>query len=213
MDRELARPVGELDLRGDLDTTYQTQQRDMFTSGLAASIGVNAFAVWHAIKSHADFQTGECWPGIRRLMDLTGLSTDPTQAAIKKLKAFHLLRVSKRGRRNHYVARERMDVRIGKRVICTVVIDYIPALMRDKLAALKAAASEGLHDADVWAQVELLPGPGMTLNAESGNYQSRMRVDEVPETAAEIAGKVRKASKKKKKLKGLAEEMRANRQR
>ena len=50
MDRELARPVGELDLRGDLDTTYQTQQRDMFTSGLAASIGVNAFAVWHAIK-------------------------------------------------------------------------------------------------------------------------------------------------------------------
>jgi hypothetical protein len=121
MTRELASPAGELGLRGDLDITYQTQQRDMFASGLAASIGVNAFAVWHAIKSHADFQTGECWPGIRRLMELTGLSTDPTQAAIKKLKAFHLLRVNKRGRRNHYVARERMDVRIGKRVICTVV--------------------------------------------------------------------------------------------
>ena len=45
-------------IRGDIDTTYHTQQRDMFASGLAAEIGVNAFAVWHAIKSHADFQTG-----------------------------------------------------------------------------------------------------------------------------------------------------------
>ena len=57
---------------GDIDTTYYTQQRDMFASGLAAEIGVNAFAVWHAIKSHADFQTGVSWPGIRRLMLLTG---------------------------------------------------------------------------------------------------------------------------------------------
>ena len=40
---------------GDIDTTYYTQQRDMFTSGLAADIGVSAFAVWHAIKWHADF--------------------------------------------------------------------------------------------------------------------------------------------------------------
>lgn len=112
MDRELARPVGELDLRGDLDTTYQTQQRDMFTSGLAASIKANAFAVWHAIKSHADFQTGECWLHQEANgSDWSFHRSDPS--CNQKLKAFHLLRVSKRGRRNHYVARERMDVRIG----------------------------------------------------------------------------------------------------
>ena len=91
-------------VQGDIDTTYHTQQRDMFASGLAAEIGVNAFAVWHAIKSHADFQTGVAWPGIRRLMLLTGLSTDPVQAAIKRLVDNHLLRVSKRGQKNIYVA-------------------------------------------------------------------------------------------------------------
>lgn len=94
-----------------------------------------------------------------------------------------------------------------------VVIDYILALMRDKLAALKAAASGGASRCRRLGASGATPGPGMTLNAESGNYQSRMRVDEVPETAAEIAGKVRKASEAKEKLKGLAEEMRANRQR
>lgn len=79
----LASQVGGV--RGDIDTTYHTQQRDMFASGLAAQIGVNAFAVWHAIKSHADFQNGRAWPGIRRIMALTGLSTDPVQAGIRTL--------------------------------------------------------------------------------------------------------------------------------
>jgi len=127
-------------VQGDIDTTYHTQQRDMFASGLAAEIGVNAFAVWHAIKSHADFQTGVVWPGIRRLMLLTGLSTDPVQAAIKKLVDNHLLRVSKRGQKNIYVARERMDVRVGDLVICTIAIDFVPSTMRERLAKLISAA-------------------------------------------------------------------------
>ena len=119
-----------LSIRGDIDTTYHTQQRDMFVSGLAAEIGANAFAVWHAIKSHADFQTGNAWPSIRRLMNLTSLSSDTVQAAIKRLEAAHLLRITKRGQRNNYVARERIDVRVGKRVVATVVVDFVPASMR-----------------------------------------------------------------------------------
>lgn len=86
-----------LSIRGEIDTTYHTQQRSMFASGLAAEIGVHAFAVWHAIKSHADFQTGVAWPGIRRLCELTGASDKTVQAAIKTLVAAHLLRVTKRG--------------------------------------------------------------------------------------------------------------------
>ena len=49
-------------VRGDLDATYITQQRDMFASGLAAQIGVYAYTVWSAIKYHSDFQTGQSWP-------------------------------------------------------------------------------------------------------------------------------------------------------
>ena len=133
----------DLALKGEIDTTYQTQQRDMFTSGLAASIGVNAFAVWHAIKSHANYETGKCWPGIRRLMELTGIASASVQGAIKSLEQAHLLRVSRLSKKNIYVARERMDVRVGKRIICTIAVDYIPNTMRERLAKLKEAALTG----------------------------------------------------------------------
>ena len=169
-------------VQGDIDTTYHTQQRDMFTSGLAAEIGVNAFAVWHAIKSHADFQTGIAWPGIRRLMMLTGLSTNPVQAAIKKLEVNHLLRISKRGPKHIYVARERLDVRLGNVVICTVVVDFVPATMRDRLAKLKrsAAGKTGDDDADVWAEVELIPGPSLRQETHGGRLKTTMRADQIP---------------------------------
>lgn len=167
-------------IQGDIDTTYHTQQRDMFVSGLAAEIGVNAFAVWHAIKSHADYQTGVAWPGIRRLMALTGLSSDPVQAAIKKLVTHHLLRISKRGRKNVYIARERMDVRVGNIVVCTIAIDFVPATMRERLAKLKQSAAGDTDGSDIWAEVELIPGPEMMLNASSGNFSITMRADEIP---------------------------------
>ena len=54
-------------MQGRIDTSFQTLQRDLFSSGLAAKIGMNAFGVWLAIKSHADYNTGKAWPGMRRL--------------------------------------------------------------------------------------------------------------------------------------------------
>ena len=174
----------DLALKGEIDTTYQTQQRDMFTSGLAASIGVNAFAVWHAIKSHANYETGKCWPGIRRLMELTGIASASVQGAIKSLEQAHLLRVSRLSKKNIYVARERMDVRVGKRIICTIAVDYIPNTMRERLAKLKEAALTGdLDSEDVWADVDVIPGPGMVYDKAAGMFKGRMRADEVPQAA------------------------------
>ena len=36
----------ERELHGQLDTSFQTMQRDLFASGMVAQIGVNAFAIW-----------------------------------------------------------------------------------------------------------------------------------------------------------------------
>lgn len=170
-------------IRGDIDTTYQTQQRDMFASGLAGEIGMNALGVWLAVKAHADFQTGEAWPGVRRLMDMTGLASATVQNALTTLQGAHLLRIARRqGRSIIYVARERLDVRMGPRVICTVVVDYVPTKMRERLAKLQAAAAGELEDADadVWADVDILPGPGFTWDAERKSLRGRARADEVP---------------------------------
>jgi hypothetical protein len=126
---------------GSVDTTYQTQQRDMFESGLAAQIGASALAVWLAIKSHADFATGESYPGVRRLMELTSQASATVQKALRTLQEWHLLRISRKiGQRHYYIARERVSVRVGTRVLCTIVVDYGPNSMRNRLERLKAGA-------------------------------------------------------------------------
>lgn len=196
---------------GDIDTTYHTQQRDMFASGLAAQIGVYAYAVWNAIKSHADFNTGDAHPGIRTLCKLTGISDQKVQESIKELEAAHLLRIVKLPRRtNHYIACERMDVRVGSKVICTVVVDYIPSQMRERLAKLKGAASGDMSKEDVWAQVELIPGPGMKLDESSGTFKSAMRADEIPKQLNhnDAAVMLPSAKEAKEQIKQIADQMR-----
>jgi hypothetical protein len=107
------------------------------------------------------------------------------QKAIKTLEAEHLLRVTRKGKRNIYVARERMDVRVGTRVICSIAVDYVPATMREKLAALKGATAGEIANADVWAEVEIIPAPGFEHDAKSGTYKGKLRADEIP-TAADL---------------------------
>ena len=104
-----------------------------------------------------------------------------------------------------------MDVRIGDRVICTVVVDFVPATMRDKLAKLKGAAAGEIASADVWAEVELIPGPGLKLDASSGTFKATMRADEIPEqlSQAEAASMLSSAADARKKLKELALEMKS----
>ena len=69
-------------MTGEIDTTYQTMQRDLFAGGLAAKIGANAFAVWSAIKYHADFESGHAWPSIRRLAEMTGIGKTSVMRAV-----------------------------------------------------------------------------------------------------------------------------------
>lgn len=194
-------------VRGDLDATYITQQRDMFASGLAAQIGVYAYTVWCAIKYHSDFQTGKSWPGIRHLSELTGISDKTVQAAIKTLEGAHLLRVTRKGSRNIYVARERMDVRVGDRVICSIAVDYVPSTMRQRLEALRGATSGEIDAADVWAEVELIPAPGMEHDSKTGTYKGRMRADELP-SQNDFSG-AKSVIEAREKLRLQAEEMRA----
>lgn len=191
-------------LEYDLDTTYYTHQRGVFSSGLAAQLKGDAFLVWSAIKSFADFETGECWPSIRTIMHDTGLSTDTVQKAIDRLEEMYLLRV-RRGtapKPNVYIPRERMDIRIGNKVLCTIVIDYVPLGMREKLARLKASAMAGdFGTQDVWADVDLIPGPDMSFDPATGFFKARMRADEVTEPTMTVTAA-------RSKLKAMADEMR-----
>jgi hypothetical protein len=162
-------------LHGQLDTSFQTMQRDLFASGMVAQIGVNAFAIWQAIKAHADYQTGVCWPSIRRLMELTGLASATVQKALETLTEARLLRITKQGRRNNYVACERMDFRLGDILICTVIVDYVPAQLRETLPRIKSALEGKASDAkEIMAQIEIIPGPGFAWDNTSGSLRQEM---------------------------------------
>lgn len=169
-------------MKGKIDASFQTEQRDMFASGIVAEIGVNAYAVWSAIKYHADFQTGEAWPGMRRLGELVGLSKSAVDRAVDALEAAKLLRVvksSNKRRGQTYVARERMAVRIGSRILCTIVIDYVPAKMRGTLDKIEKAL-EGKAGSEAFADVEIIPGEGFLWDATENVLRGRIEAREVP---------------------------------
>jgi hypothetical protein len=152
-----------------IDTSYNTMQQDLFASGIAASIGGNAFMLWNAIKTHADTETGVCWPGIRRLAEMTGTSVGSIHRYIEILEANKLLRVTRgeRGKGNVYVARERMDVRVGSRVLCTIVIDYVPDKMGEKVQEIKEAVN-GKTSPEAFADCEIIPGDGFQWDPSAG---------------------------------------------
>lgn len=185
-------------MNGDIDTTYYTMQRDLFASGLGAQVGPNPYMIWSAIKCHADFETGKAWPSVRRLAEMTGLGLATVMRAIEVLEGAHMLRkasrgwpgdpAGKRGRSHTYVARERMDVRLGTRVLCTVVIDYVPLQVHKRLAAVKAALQKpDQADPSVWAQVDIIPGPGFVWDPDRKVLTAQIHAGDVPAQAEPAA--------------------------
>ncbi len=168
---------------GKVDSSFQTEQRDLFASGIVAEIGVNAYAVWSAIKYHADFNTGHAWPGMRRLGDVVGLSKSAVDRAVDVLEKAHMLRVVKSANKRRgqtYIARERISVRLGDLVVCIVVIDYVPAQVRNKINRIEKALEVGEHDPDAFAEVEIIPGDGFAWDAASKRLRAKVPVRDIP---------------------------------
>ena len=143
--------------QASIDASFTTAQRDMFESGLVAEIGANAFAVWMALKHHADFNTG------------------------RSLEDAKLLRTMPRGRGKTYIARERLDVRIGSAVVASVLVDYVPSRVRERLIGIEQALDTGRGFADeAFAEVEIIPGPGFEWDPVSRSLKGRIPVSKLP---------------------------------
>ena len=168
---------------GKIDSTFGTFQRDMFESGLVAELGANCFVLWIAIKTHADFNTGIAWPSIRRLAAITGLADKTVQKAIKELEAASLLRIVKSGNQrasNRYIARERLDVRLGSRLLCRIVIDYVPEAIKSQLHKISETLKTGERNPDAFSEVEIIPGDGFVWNPETGTLKGAISIKEIP---------------------------------
>jgi len=172
-------------MQGRINTSFATYQADLFESGLVAQIGPNAFALWSAIKAHADYQTGLAYPSIRRLMELTGLASATVQKCLHTLEDAKLLRSEVKGRSRYYIARERLDISLGSRVLCTVVVDYVPSKLRAQVQAVKEALESGKDDPEVFASVEIIPGAGFTWDASANVLRGTVKASEMPSGASQ----------------------------
>ena len=175
-------------MEGVIDSTYQTQQRDMFTSGIVAEIGPNAYTVWSVIKCYADFATGEAFPGMREIGSKINLGKSTVQRAVEVLEAAHLLRVvadAKFKRKGQtYIARERLAVRLGGQIICFVVVDYVPANLRGKINRINQTLKTGENDKDAWAEVEIIPGDGFVWDEKSKTLKTSINASSIPLSAS-----------------------------
>lgn len=179
-----------MSMQGNVDTSFQTLQRDLFNSGMAAQIGMNAFGVWLAIKNHADYNTGECWPGMRRLAELTGLAVGSVQKATKTLVEAKLLRIEQGKRKvNTYVARERMDIRLGNKVLCTIVLDYVPRNLKQRLEEIERNIRTEAGEETIWAHVEIIPGQGFEWDNKARVLRAKVHPNELPEASPEATDK------------------------
>jgi DNA-binding transcriptional regulator YhcF (GntR family) len=170
-------------MEGRIDSTFGTFQRDMFESGLVSEIGANCFVIWIAIKTHADFNTGAAWPSIRRIAEITGLSSMTVQKALKDLQTHHLLKVVKTGNQRQstrYVARERLDVKLGNRLLCRIVMDYVPAKIKQSMHRIQETLKNGERNPEAFSQVEIIPGDGFVWNEKTGTLQAQIPISDIP---------------------------------
>lgn len=158
-------------LQATVDTSFTTMRRDMFTSGLAAQIGGNAFIVWCAIKYFADYSTGKAWPGMRAIAEKVGLSLGSVKNAIDILEEAKLVRVIQahnKTRGQTYVATERLLVTVGQTVLCTVVIDYVPSHLPETFKAIEEAIRDGKPHPNAFANCTIIPGENFAWDAAKG---------------------------------------------
>lgn len=159
-------------MKSTIDTSYTTAQQDLFASGLAAQIGPAAYTLWNAIKCYANNSTGEAEPGMRKLATMTGVGLTSVSESVKTLVANKLLRVIEKGKGkagSRYIARERMDIRVGQTVICTIVMDYTPWHLGERIQQIGEAVNKhGKLDPVTFAECEIIPGPDFRWDPEHG---------------------------------------------
>ena len=171
-----------MSIQGKIDSSFTTEQRDLFASGIVAEIGVNAYAVWHAVKFFADYNTGEAFPGMRTLGSKLGLSPQTVMRAIESLESAHMVRIIKphtKRRGQTYIARERLTVNIAGTTLCTIVIDYVPERLRGQIKRLTDAIATG-SDPEAFAEVEIIPGEGFTWDEGSKTLRGRLKASQLP---------------------------------
>lgn len=102
----MRRSVGRALMSQEYSSTNPTQKASRLADGiawaLAAKVTSRDKVVLIALLQYADRETGECYPGLARLSDDTGLSVSSVSKSIGALVKAGLIVVTKEWKRNFY---------------------------------------------------------------------------------------------------------------
>lgn len=132
------------------ETTWFHLFRSMILDGNMKKMGLSAFGIYCTIKAHVDFSTGAAFPSIERLCDLTGLTKRTVIRNLSILEEMGFVTKKKKGRKNFYTLRERVDI-VGKdgRPSAVATWDYLPRSVQAAQAELKDFLLTGKADGAV----------------------------------------------------------------
>lgn len=139
--------------------------REQVQSGEIARVGAVPWAVYCAVKSHTNLETGNAFPSTARLAQLTGVSHDTVQRALKKLAEAGLIDVVKqRGRGSSYSVNEKIavDDKTGE-PWATGSRKYVPMQFTNFVQELERLAKTGNLPTD----------KGITINLVVQNVEMR----------------------------------------
>jgi DNA-binding transcriptional ArsR family regulator len=158
----------------------------MFDSGDVAKMGPHTFTVYAAIKAHTNFTTGRAFPEIATLMEKTGISRSEVLRALKRLEAAGYILKERRGRRNVYTLREKVEIQDEEgRPAAVATWDYLPSTVREAQAELRKLVMTGDFDGARIINIERL-----TLNVQhiqgDNNTATAVQVGEVRLTPEEV---------------------------
>lgn len=132
--------------------------REQVQSGEIARVGVTAWAVYCAVKSHTGLETGDAFPSTARLAELVGVSHDTVFRALKKLVEAGLVSADKqRGKGSTYSVTEKIPMEDEKgEPWATAERKYVPLQFTNFVAELQRLAATGNLPTDKGITINLV---------------------------------------------------------
>ncbi|WP_422394472.1 helix-turn-helix domain-containing protein [Nitrospirillum amazonense] len=105
-----------------------------------------ATVVYLVIKAHASFRDGMAFPSVQTIATKAGISRRQVVKSLHALEAAGYLSRERRGRRNHYRVREKVEIRNPAGMPAAVATwDYLPSTFMDALDQLRGILAQGVH--------------------------------------------------------------------
>jgi len=127
------------------ETTWFHVFKSMIDSGDLAAMTGSELKVYLVVKSFTNFSTGRSFPAIETIAQNSGLSPSQVTRALRKLETNDYIKIQKKGRKNCYTLREKVNCTDDDgRPSAVATWDYIPHGVTDAQAELKNFLSSGV---------------------------------------------------------------------